>query len=140
MLTDRFPTLPALILLVTFAVSASLPVTANSGEMTAEKGLIPWEVIDVNMQMSLAAYRKGDHQTAYMLAATAYLDGFELVEDRLKEVDADLMKTIEQGMEQVRNLMRQDAALQVVENQNAFVQNLLSQARDALDAAAGGSR
>ena len=100
----------------------------------------PWEVIEVNMETSLDAYRTGDQERAYLLSATAYLDGFELVEDRLKEVDYDLMKMIEQGMEQLRDLMRQGAPLGVVENQNRFVQNLLAQARDALDAKGGKGR
>ena len=94
----------------------------------------PWQVIEMNMKESLDAYRKGDQEQAYLLSATAYLDGFELLEDRLKEVDYDLMKMIEQGMEQLRNLMRQGAPLGVIESQNGFVQNLLAQARDALDA------
>lgn len=100
--------------------------------ISAEPAMTPWEVLEVNMKDSLDAYRKGDREQAYLLSATAYLDGFELLEDSLKEVDYDLMKTIEQGMEQLRNLMRQGAPLSVVENQNGFVQNLLTQARDAL--------
>ncbi|MBK8163240.1 MAG: hypothetical protein IPK65_08870 [Gammaproteobacteria bacterium] len=92
------------------------------------------------MKESMAAYRKGDRETAYLLAATAYLDGFELLEDRLKDVDYDLMKTIEQGMGQLRDLMRQGAPVRVIENQNGFVQNLLAQARDALGSAGEGAR
>lgn len=111
------------------------PVVAIS----AEPGT-PWEVIEVNMKKSLDAYRTGNQEQAYLLSATAYLDGFELLEDRLKEVDYDLMKTIEQGMEQLRDLMRQGAPLGVVENQNGFVQNLLAQARGALDAEGGKGR
>ncbi|MCC6302005.1 MAG: hypothetical protein IT489_04295 [Gammaproteobacteria bacterium] len=100
--------------------------------ISAAPEMTPWEVLETNMKDSLEVYRKGDREQAYLLSATAYLDGFELLEDRLKEVDYDLMKTIEQGMEQLRNLMRQGAPLSVVENQNGFVQNLLMQARDAL--------
>lgn len=111
------------------------PVAAVS----AEPGT-PWEVIEINMSKSLDAYRKGDQEQAYLLSATAYLDGFERLEDRLKEVDYDLMKMIEQGMEQLRNLMRQGAPLGVVENQNGFVQNLLAQARGALDVESGSDR
>lgn len=118
-------------------IAMGLPVNAISAVAVGNEG-DPWSIIAVNMQESLAAYRKGQSDEAYQLAATAYLDGFELLEDRLKEVDVDLMKTIEQGMEQIRSLIRQGAPTQVVENQNAFVQNLLSQARGALDAADGG--
>lgn len=117
-------------------VFISMPPVAA---ISAEPGT-PWEVIEVNMNKSLDAYRKGDQEQAYLLSATAYLDGFELLEDRLKEVDYDLMKMIEQGMEQLRNLMRQGAPLGVVENQNGFVRNLLVQARDALGAGNGNSR
>jgi high-affinity iron transporter len=132
MLIGRLSHLPRIALAAMWIVLLSSPAHAVSGA-TAGKQASPWEVINVNMKDSLAAYRKGENETAYMLAATAYLDGFELLEDQLKEVDYDLMKTIEQGMAQMRNLMRQGAPLNVVENQNTFVENLLGQARDALE-------
>jgi high-affinity iron transporter len=131
MLIGRLSRLPRVALMATWIVLLSSPAHAVSGATTGKQAS-PWEVIDVNMKESLAAYRKGENETAYLLAATAYLDGFELLEDQLKEVDYDLMKTIEQGMAQMRNLMRQGAPLNVVENQNTFVENLLGQAREAL--------
>lgn len=131
MLIGRLSRLPRVALMATWIVLLSSPAHAVSGATTGKQAS-PWEVIDVNMKESLAAYRKGENETAYLLAATAYLDGFELLEDQLKEVDYDLMKTIEQGMAQMRNLMRQGAPLKVVENQNTFVENLLGQAREAL--------
>jgi len=129
-----------LFLLPVLAVSLGVCLMPPMHAVSAAGPATPWEVIDVNMKESMAAYRKGDQETAYLLAATAYLDGFELLEDRLKEVDSDLMKTIEQGMGQLRDLMRQGAPVRVIENQNGFVRNLLAQARDALDSAGGDAR
>jgi high-affinity iron transporter len=122
--------------LAVFLMPSVHAVSAESAAGTAT----PWEVIDVNMKESMAAYRKGDQEAAYLLAVTAYLDGFELLEDRLKDVDYDLMKTIEQGMGQLRDLMRQGAPVRVIENQNGFVRNLLAQAKDAMGSAGEGAR
>ena len=55
---------------------------------------------------SLAAYRSGDRTRAYQLAVEAYLEGFELVEQGLDAVDADLRHTIEAAMTGLRSAIR----------------------------------
>ena len=61
----------------------------------------PAQLIDyttTTLDQSLAAYRAGDHEQAYDLSVAAYLEGFELVESSLDNVDADLRKDTEKAL------------------------------------------
>ncbi len=49
------------------------------------------------LDKSLAAYRSGDHEQAYDLSVAAYLEGFELVESSLDNVDANVRKDTEKA-------------------------------------------
>ena len=50
------------------------------------------------LDKSLAAYRNGDHEQAYDLSVAAYLEGFELVESSLDNVDATVRKDTEKAL------------------------------------------
>ena len=50
------------------------------------------------LDKSLAAYRSGDHEQAYDLSVAAYLEGFELVESSLDNVDANVRKDTEKAL------------------------------------------
>lgn len=50
------------------------------------------------LDKSLAAYRNGDHEQAYDLSVAAYLEGFELVESSLDNVDANVRKDTEKAL------------------------------------------
>ena len=50
------------------------------------------------LDKSLAAYRAGDHEQAYDLSVAAYLEGFELVESSLDNVDATVRKDTEKSL------------------------------------------
>ncbi|VVO81921.1 hypothetical protein PS862_01877 [Pseudomonas fluorescens] len=50
------------------------------------------------LDKSLAAYRAGDHDQAYDLSVAAYLEGFELVESSLDNVDANVRKDTEKSL------------------------------------------
>ncbi|MFJ4144478.1 FTR1 family protein [Pseudomonas sp. NPDC089734] len=50
------------------------------------------------LDKSLAAYGAGDHEQAYDLSVAAYLEGFELVESSLDNVDANVRKETEKAL------------------------------------------
>ncbi|HGM5552362.1 TPA: FTR1 family protein [Pseudomonas putida] len=61
----------------------------------------PAQLLDytaTTLDKSLAAYRAGDHDQAYDLSVAAYLEGFELVESSLDNVDANVRKDTEKSL------------------------------------------
>ncbi|MBI5463032.1 MAG: cytochrome c/FTR1 family iron permease [Gammaproteobacteria bacterium] len=83
---------------------------------------------------SLDAYRNGQRETAYKLAVAAYLEGFELVEHSLDTVDSELRAQVETEMTNYRNLLRNDNAINVVEDQATRVRQLLDEVSTRLSA------
>jgi high-affinity iron transporter len=81
---------------------------------------------------SLAAYQNGNRRQAQQLAITAYLEGFELIEASLDNVDANLRTEIEREMMRLRNLIGSGAAAADVESQIGRVNELLGQAEGKL--------
>lgn len=61
----------------------------------------PAQLLDYTSQTldkSLEAYRAGSHEQAYDLSVAAYLEGFELVESSLDNVDANVRKDTEKAL------------------------------------------
>ncbi|MDB5994420.1 MAG: cytochrome c, class, partial [Pseudomonas sp.] len=61
----------------------------------------PAQLLDytaATLDKSVAAYRAGDHDQAYDLSVAAYLEGFELVESSLDNVDANVRKDTEKSL------------------------------------------
>ncbi|MBX8521119.1 cytochrome c/FTR1 family iron permease [Pseudomonas cichorii] len=61
----------------------------------------PAQLLDytsTTLDKSLAAYSAGDHEQAYDLSVAAYLEGFELVESSLDNVDANVRKDTEKAL------------------------------------------
>lgn len=58
------------------------------------------------LEQSLAAYRAGDSAQAYDLSVGAYLEGFELVESALDNVDADQRKSTERALMAYRQALQ----------------------------------
>ncbi|MBA2964483.1 MULTISPECIES: cytochrome c/FTR1 family iron permease [Ramlibacter] len=69
----------------------------------AGAGPAPLVVARQKLAEALAAYRGGDRAAARQLGITAYLEGFELVEAGLDNVDPGLRQKIEQAMMAVRS-------------------------------------
>ncbi|HUL57521.1 MAG TPA: cytochrome c/FTR1 family iron permease [Usitatibacter sp.] len=80
-----------------------------------------------------AAYGKGDREHASQLAIQAYLEGFELVETSLSNVDADLMRRGERAMMDVRGAIQSGAPASEVEARAHAAQAVLAEARTALN-------
>jgi high-affinity iron transporter len=61
----------------------------------------PAQLLDytaATLDKSIVAYRAGDHDQAYDLSVAAYLEGFELVESSLDNVDANVRKDTEKSL------------------------------------------
>jgi len=58
------------------------------------------------LEQSLAAYRAGDHEQAYDLSVGAYLEGFELVESALDNLDSAQRKTTERALMAYRQALQ----------------------------------
>ena len=81
---------------------------------------------------SLAAYEKGDRAAAREAATTAYLEGFELVEAGLDNVDKPLRLEIERGMLGLRTELGRDGASEALTRQVARIDHLLEAAQQKL--------
>lgn len=85
------------------------------------------------LRQSVAAYAQGDRAAARQLAVTGYLEGFELAEASLDNVDASLRGEIEREMMAQRDLLKSGAALEAVRAQTDRVSALLETAQSKLE-------
>ena len=79
----------------------------------------PLSVGIAKIRQSLDLYRQGNREAAHQAAISAYLEGFEPAEAGLGQVDYGLRNRIEQDMMAYRNLIKDTAAVEIVE-QKAF--------------------
>ncbi|HEU4618981.1 MAG TPA: cytochrome c/FTR1 family iron permease [Gammaproteobacteria bacterium] len=93
----------------------------------------PIQATITGVAQSAAAYRAGDADRAEALAVSAYLDGFELAEAGLKNVDAALVEEVENAMVAYRAALGSRAPPEVVERQAAIIAALLDRAQRALE-------
>ncbi|MBZ9783286.1 FTR1 family protein [Pseudomonas sp. REP124] len=78
----------------------------------------PAQLLDytaATLDKSLAAYRAGDHDQAYDLSVAAYLEGFELVESSLDNVDANVRKDTEKSLMAFRQSLQDGLPIDQVE-------------------------
>lgn len=101
-------------------------------EALAQGTLSPIAFSLATLDQALAAYRKGERAPAQQLAITAYLEGFELAEAGLQNVDPQLMRDTERAMMELRAQMTRGAPLEAVEKQYAAAADLLKQAEERL--------
>lgn len=81
---------------------------------------------------ALQEYRNGDRAAARQAALTAYLEGYELVEASLANIDADHMRETEREMIELRAAIERGEAPQALEKRVARVDGLLAGAEDRL--------
>ena len=75
----------------------------------------PAQLLDytaATLDKSIAAYRAGDHDQAYDLSVAAYLEGFELVESSLDNVDANVRKDTEKSLMAYRQSLQDGLPLE----------------------------
>ncbi|MGF6594828.1 FTR1 family protein [Pseudomonas sp. 2835] len=78
----------------------------------------PAQLLDytaATLDKSLAAYQSGDHEQAYDLSVAAYLEGFELVESSLDNVDANVRKDTEKSLMAYRQSLQDGLPLEQVQ-------------------------
>lgn len=94
----------------------------------------PLDVARSELAESLAAYRAGDRAGARQHAITAYLEGFELVEAGLVNVDAPLRRQVEEAMMALRSDIDAGQPVQAVAQRIDSLQGLLRSAEEVLGA------
>jgi len=113
------------------AASAEDYLRAHPEAVAANKPL-PIAFARQKLSETLEAYKKGDRAGAREAATTAYLEGFELVEAGLDNVDKPLRLEIEREMLGLRTELGRSDALEVVAKQVARIDSLLATAQDKL--------
>lgn len=115
-------------------VAVQAYLRANPQALTAGKPS-PIEFAIATLGKSLDRYRDGARAEAARLAIQAYLEGFELVEPNLRNVDAGLTARVEREMMAYRSLLQSGAPIEQVARQAAVVRALLVGAREKLGGA-----
>ena len=115
------------------AVLVQAYLTANPAALSAGKAS-PIAFARESLADALAAYRKGDVAAARDAATVAYLEGFELVEAPLDNVDKALRLAIERDMLALRTAIAQRPPADRLAADVARVDAQLAQAQARLDA------
>ncbi len=90
------------------------------------------------LQEMMAAYNRGQRDSARQLALSAYLEGYELVEAPLRTIDSKLAIGIERDMQVLRNMIRDGVPADELASSTAEVEIRLHEA-SALMASSGAS-
>jgi len=105
---------------------------ANPGAVVGKASPVAFSI--QTMERSLAIWKDGRTEDAYQLAVTAYLEGFELAEGSIDDVDRDLRTRTEQAMMAYRNAVRDPAAASSVPTRYEAAVRLLNECQERLDA------
>ena len=95
----------------------------------------PAQLLDytsATLDKSLAAYRAGDREQAYDLSVAAYLEGFELVESSLDNVDANVRKNTEKALMAYRQSLQDGLPVEQVEQRLDTAKTLLKESAGLL--------
>lgn len=95
----------------------------------------PAQLLDytaTTLDKSLAAFQKGDHEQAYDLSVAAYLEGFELVESSLDNVDANVRKDTEKALMAYRQSLQDGLPVDQVQQRLAVAKGKLSESAGLL--------
>ncbi|BDM20391.1 FTR1 family protein [Pseudomonas sp. LRP2-20] len=84
------------------------------------------------LDKSLAAYRAGDRDQAYDLSVAAYLEGFELVESSLDNIDTQARKNTEKALMAYRQSLQDGLPVAQAEQRLADAKTKLGQAAKLL--------
>ncbi|WP_309566751.1 cytochrome c/FTR1 family iron permease [Methylobacillus flagellatus] len=92
----------------------------------------PLNISRSKLEAALAAYRDGDYANARQHAISAYLEGFELVENSLDNIDKPLRLEIERHMMDLRSAIARNAGADEIEAQIDRINDLLDEADERL--------
>jgi len=93
----------------------------------------PLDFARENISSSVLAYQAGNQEVAYRHALAAYLDGFELIEHSIDNVDPALKHDVEVAMTTYRELIKQSAEHEKVQRQSSHVQTLLQRSAEIIE-------
>lgn len=95
----------------------------------------PAQLLDytaATLDKSLAAYRAGERDQAYDLSVAAYLEGFELVESSLDNVDANVRKDTEKSLMAYRQSLQDGLPVEQAEQRLDTAKAKLKESADLL--------
>src|SRR5476651_1427029 len=95
----------------------------------------PAQLLDytaTTLDKSLAAFRNGDHEQAYDLSVAAYLEGFELVESSLDNVDANVRKDTEKALMAYRQSLQDGLPIEQVQQRLDMAKGKLTESAGLL--------
>jgi len=110
----------------------SIALRADPQLLFGKTGAGALDTARANLSESLERYRAGDRDGALRAALSAYLDGFELVEASLANIDAGLMLETETAMIAFRQAVAAGAPLADIEQRYAGIMQQLAEAATAL--------
>ena len=90
------------------------------------------EYTATTLDKSLAAFRNGDHEQAYDLSVAAYLEGFELVESSLDNVDANVRKDTEKALMAYRQSLQDGLPVEQVQQRLDVAKGKLTESAGVL--------
>lgn len=103
----------------------------NPSRLLSPEG--PIDIARRRLAQSRAEYADGHYEAAHRLAISAYLDGFELVENTLHSHDPALMKRIESDMIALRELLNRQGEPDRVAQAVQKIDAQLAEAADLLE-------
>lgn len=95
----------------------------------------PAQLLDytaATLDKSLAAFRNGEHEQAYDLSVAAYLEGFELVESSLDNVDANVRKDTEKALMAYRQSLQDGLPIEQVQQRLDLAKGKLTESAGLL--------
>lgn len=92
----------------------------------------PLDTARSKLAATLAAYRAGDVAGARQHAISAYLEGFELIENGLNNVDKGLRIEVEREMMDLRSAIASRASVEQIESRITKINTLLDNAAEKL--------
>ncbi|HSH73605.1 MAG TPA: cytochrome c/FTR1 family iron permease [Methylophilaceae bacterium] len=101
-------------------------------EALKRSALDPIAVTRLKLEQTLTAYEQGDKQSARQLAISAYLEGFELIENSLKNIDEPLRLQVEREMMDLRTSIASAKPAEDIGNQIGKINTLLERANEKL--------
>jgi len=106
-----------------------------SPEVFFEQGDSPISTAKNNLIAAVTAYNAGDLGQAQTLAVSAYLDGFELIENNLDARDSGLRKSVEKQLLNFRNVLSIEGNEEQVQAESAQILQQLEQVDSTLTGA-----
>jgi high-affinity iron transporter len=111
---------------------AAIELLRSQPELLFQDAESPISTARINLQASVKAYQNNALAQAQTLAVSAYLDGFELIENTLDAHDSGLRKSIEGQLLNFRNILKTPGQDTLVNQELTSILTQLSQAETLL--------